>query len=116
MGGITVIMQVYTIVEDRPVEKERRTLLRETHRIEKQYVIETRFLSEREVPGALKACFFLEHRAALRTMQQGRCASGIAPVSLDGTLPWWRRRLEFQACTAGQPALGLHVAKGPAVA
>lgn len=47
--------QVYTVVEDRPLEKERRTLLRETHRVEKRYVVETRFLGERELPGDTKA-------------------------------------------------------------
>lgn len=48
-------MQVFTVVEDRPVQKERRTQLREVHRVEKRYVIETRFLGERELPGGPKA-------------------------------------------------------------
>ncbi|CAL8465083.1 g4618 [Coccomyxa elongata] len=41
--------QTYTTVEDRPVEKELRTTVLEHHTWEKTFVIETRFISEREL-------------------------------------------------------------------
>ena len=41
--------QTYTTVEDRPVEKELRTTILEHHKWEKTFVIETRFVGEREL-------------------------------------------------------------------
>ncbi|BDA50680.1 hypothetical protein COCOBI_16-3560 [Coccomyxa sp. Obi] len=41
--------QTYTTVEDRPVEKELRTTVLEHHTWEKTFVIETRFVGEREL-------------------------------------------------------------------
>lgn len=41
--------RTYTTVEDRPVEKELHTTVLEHHTWEKTFVIETRFVSEREL-------------------------------------------------------------------
>ena len=41
--------RMYTVVEDRPMEKERRTTILEHHKWEKTFVIETRCAGEREL-------------------------------------------------------------------
>lgn len=46
--------RTYTVVEDRPVEKERHTTILEHHKFKKTFVIETRFVSERELTDQIK--------------------------------------------------------------
>ena len=46
--------KIYTVIEDRPVEMERHTTILEHHRFEKTFVIETRFVSEREITDQMK--------------------------------------------------------------
>jgi hypothetical protein len=41
--------KVYTVVEDRPVEVERRTRVLEHHKFEKTFVVQTRCVAEREL-------------------------------------------------------------------
>lgn len=43
--------QEYTVTEDRPIEKERRTTVLEHHLYEKTFVVETRLVGERPLPG-----------------------------------------------------------------
>ncbi len=49
--------QTYNTVEDRPVEKELRTTVLEHHTWEKTFVIETRFVSERELTDQTRVRF-----------------------------------------------------------
>lgn len=46
--------RTYTVIEDRPVEKERHTTILEHHKWEKNFVIETRFIGERELTDQIK--------------------------------------------------------------
>ncbi|BDA50679.1 hypothetical protein COCOBI_16-3550 [Coccomyxa sp. Obi] len=46
--------RTYTVIEDRPVEKERHTTILEHHKWEKNFVIETRFIGERELTDQTK--------------------------------------------------------------
>lgn len=41
--------RTYTVIEDHPVEKERRTNILEHHKWKKNFVIETRFISDRKL-------------------------------------------------------------------
>lgn len=43
--------QEYSVTEDRPIEKERRTTIMEHHLYEKTFVVETRLVGERPLPG-----------------------------------------------------------------
>ncbi|CAL5229497.1 g12833 [Coccomyxa viridis] len=43
--------QEYSVTEDRPIEKERRTTILEHHLYEKTFVVETRLVGERPLPG-----------------------------------------------------------------
>lgn len=46
--------RTYTVIEDRPIEKERRTTVLEHHTWEKTFVIETRLVGERELQDQAK--------------------------------------------------------------
>jgi len=48
--------RTYTVIEDRPIEKERRTTVLEHHAWEKTFVIETRLVGERELHDHAKVC------------------------------------------------------------
>lgn len=48
--------RTYTVIEDRRVEKERHTTILEHHKWEKNFVIETRFIGERELTDQTKVC------------------------------------------------------------